>query len=205
MAKRQVGLVLFWLAVICAFAWGIVGSVVQGELFLQVLTFDELSQTIWRYGGPLATTWGLSVPLAALIAAIGVLLYTRATKGTTWKLGLGVFVGFFVSGVVSTVGHHSWLYALMGTLILLFFFGILLSWAKERPRLEGNAAIGADLKLAGYVFLILGIWFTCGVVGWFYSKALLSEPYPVDPINLMIYYALGLGCLFLGQRKTAQG
>jgi hypothetical protein len=92
----------------------------------------------------------------------------------------------------------------MGTLILLCFFWTLWNWAKERSTLQGNAAVGADLKLVGYVFLVIGMWFTCGVVGWFMSEALSNQPYPASPISLMIYFALGLLFISLGQWKTVQ-
>jgi hypothetical protein len=204
MNKQKVGLVVFWLGAIWAFAWGIIGSIIQGKMFLGVMTFEELSQTIWKFNGPLANTWGFSVPLGVLLAGIGVLLYTGAKSATVWKFGLGITVIFFTGAFIGMTGHHSWLYATMATVILLSFFWILWSWAKERPALSGNAAVGADLKLAGYVFLVIGMWFTCGVVGWFYYKAFAGRPYPTDPINVMILYALGLTFICLGQWKTVQ-
>lgn len=204
MNKQKVGLVVFWLAVIWAFAWGIIGSIYQNRFFMKIMEYAEFSQSIWRLEGPLANIWGLGVPLSFIIAAVGVLIYAGAPKATAWKLGLGVPLAFIITVSIAASGHYPWLFSLMGTLILVNFFWILWNWAKERPTLSGNAATGADLKLAGYVFLLMGMWFTCGVVGWFMSKALSSQPYPVSPISLMIYFALGLLFICLGQWKTVQ-
>jgi len=56
MTKQKVGWVLFWIAVIWAIFWGILGSIHQNELYGHVLTFEEFEQTIWATTGPLGLT-----------------------------------------------------------------------------------------------------------------------------------------------------
>ena len=53
MTKKKVGLVLFGIAIIWAFFWGILGSIHQAEFYIGVLTFEELNKTIWAATGPL--------------------------------------------------------------------------------------------------------------------------------------------------------
>ncbi len=96
------------------------------------------------------------------------------------------------------------LYPIAATLILLFFFGVLWFWAKERAALQGQSAAAADLKLVGYVFMLLGVWFTCSVVGWYYAKAFAGQPPMADPIIVMIYFALGWLFLLLGHYRSRQ-
>jgi len=76
MTKQKVGLVLFWIAVIWAFLWGVLGSVFVGSAFNN-LTMAEVNQTMWAFTGPWYLLWVLGVPLGALVAGIGILLYSR--------------------------------------------------------------------------------------------------------------------------------
>lgn len=204
MTKQKVGLVLFWIAVIWAFFWGILGSILQGELYVHVLTFKEFEQTIWATTGPLMTLWGFAPPLAALLAGIGLLLYSGAKGSTVWKFGIGVFLGVIISFVIGSLGHFPPLYAIGGSLILLSFFGILWLWAKERKALQGQSATAADLKLAGYVFMLIAAWFTCGIAGPQWVKAFVDQPPMMEPITVMILFVLGWIFLFLSHYKSSK-
>jgi hypothetical protein len=73
MTKQKIGLVLFWVAVIWAFLWGVLGSFFVGPAFRN-LTMDEANQTMWATTGPWYLLWAFGVPLGALVAGIGVLL-----------------------------------------------------------------------------------------------------------------------------------
>jgi hypothetical protein len=205
MTKQKVGLILFWIGVIWAVSWGILGSIHRIEFFAHVLTFEEFNQTIWATTGIAFALWGGALPLGALAAGIGLLLKSGAKRSTLWKFGLGIALGVIVSVVIGALGHFPPLYAIGGTLILFFFFGVLWLWAKERMTLEGQSATAADLKLAGYVFMLIAVWFTCGISGNPWHKAFVDQPPSLgnaDPIAVMICFILGWLFLFLGHYKS---
>ena len=202
MTKQKVGLVLFWIAIIWAIGWGVIGSIFVDSAFRN-LTMAELNQTMWASEGTWFMVWGLlGVPVAAIVAIIGILLYSGAQGSTVLKYGIGVFLGLFAAMAAGYLGHIPLLFGIGGTLILLFFIGILRFWAKERMALEGATA-AADLKLAGYVFMLIAAWFTCGISSQPFLKA-LEEQSPSTPIHVMILFVLGWFFLFLGHYKSQQ-
>jgi len=201
MTKQKVGLVLFWIAVIWAILWGVIGSVFVGSAFRN-LTMDELNLTMWASQGPWIMTWGLfGVPLAAIVAIIGILLYSDARGSTVLKYGIGIFLVVFAGMAAGFLGHIPLLFGIGGTLILLFFIGILWLWAKERMALKETSTTAADLKLAGYVFMLIAAWFICGVASQPFLKALEGEA-PATPIHVIIFLVLGWFFLFLGHYKS---
>lgn len=201
MTKQKVGLVLFWMSIIWAIGWGVIGSVFVGSAFRN-LTMYELNLTMWAAQGTWTMIWGLfGVPLAAIIAIIGILLYSGAKGSTVLKYGIGVFLGLFAAMASSYLGYIPLLFGIGGTLILLFFIGILWLWAKERMALEGASTAAADLKLAGYVFMLIAAWFICGVASQPFLKALEGEA-PSSPIHVIILLVLGWFFLFLSHYKS---
>ncbi|MFC1481397.1 hypothetical protein ACFL6E_04020 [Candidatus Neomarinimicrobiota bacterium] len=201
MTKQKVGLVLFWIGCAWAIIWGLVIGRLSITPAFQGLTTAELNQTIWALKEPLFLVWALlGVPLGALLAGIGVLLNTGTA---TWKYGTGLFIVFFVGLAGTRLGHMPGLFGIGGILILLSFFGILWFWAAERRTLTGTAAIAADLKLLGYVFMVIGAWFTCGVAGKPFLLAVQDLP-ASSPVNIMVFIALGWVFLFLGHYKSRQ-
>ena len=200
--KQKVGLVIFWIAVIWAFLWGVLGSVFVDSAFKNS-TMDEVNQTMWAIGGTWNLLWAFGVPLAALIAGIGVLLYSGAKGSTVWKYGIGMVLAVFIGMASGFLGHIPALFGIGGTLILLFFIGILWLWAKERLALKGASATAADLKLVGYVFMLIAAWFICGIASIPFLKALEGEA-PATPLHVMVFLVLGWLFLFLGHRKSRQ-
>ena len=201
MTKQKVGLVLFWIAVVWAILWGVIGSFILGPV-VRNLTMDEVSQTMWAIDGPWFFTWGVfGVPVGALIALIGILLHSGAKGSTVWKYGIGGFLALVVSMSVGMVRHSPPLFGLGGTLILLFFIGILWLWAKERTALKDAAAAAADLKLLGYVFFVIAAWFTCGIASMPFAKA-FENVEPTTPLHIMVLFVLGWLFLFLGHYKA---
>jgi hypothetical protein len=95
------------------------------------------------------------------------------------------------------------LFGIGGTLILLFFIGILWLWAKERKALKDAPTTAADLKLIGYVFMLIAAWFICGIASQPFLKALEGET-PSTPIHVMIFLVLGWLFLFLSHYKSRQ-
>jgi hypothetical protein len=202
MTKQKVGLILFWIAVIWVFLWGVLASVFVDSTFY-TKTMDEVNQTMWATTGPWYLLWAFGVPLGALVAGIGALLYAGAKGSTVWKCGVGIFLGIIIGMVSGFLGHIRPLFGIGGTLILLFFIGILKLWSKERLALKGASATAVDLKLVGYVFMLIAAWFICGIASIPFLKALEGEA-PATPIHVMIFLVLGWLFLFLGHRKSRQ-
>jgi hypothetical protein len=200
MTKQKVGLVIFWIAIIWAFLWGVLASVFVDSAFNN-LTMDEVNQTMWATTGPWYLLWAFGVPLGALVAGIGILLYSGAKGSTVWKCGIGIFLGIIIGMVSGFLEHIPALFGIGGALILLFFIGILWLWAKERMALKGTSTAAADLKLVGYVFMLIAAWFICGIAGLPFLKAFEGEA-PTTPIHVMIFLVLGWLFLFLGHYKS---
>jgi len=201
MNTQKIGLVLFWIAVIWAFIWGVLASVFVSSTFH--LTMDEVNQTMWAVTGPWFLIWGFSPPLGALIAGIGLLLYSGAKGSTVWKYGIGIILAVFISMVIGLLGHFPPLFGIGGTLILLFFMGILWLWAKERMALKDLSTTAADLKLVGYVFMLIAAWFICGALAMPFLEAYEGEA-PTSPIYIMIFLVLGWLFLFLSHYKSSK-
>ncbi len=200
MTKQKVGQVLFWIAVIWAILWGVIGSVFVGSAF-RGLTMDEVNQTMWAFTGTWHMLWAFGVPLGALVAGIGLLLYSSAKGSTIWKYGIGIVLAVFIGMAAGFLGHIRPLFGIGGTLILLFFMGILWLWTKERMALKGASTAAADLKLVGYVFMLIAAWFICGIAGQPFLKAFEGEA-PTTPIHVMIFLVLGWLFLFLSHYKS---
>lgn len=199
MTKQKVGLALFWIGFIWAILWGVIVGIFMASA-VRNLTMDELNQTIWAVKG-LRLLWAFGVPLGGLVAGIGVLLYSDAKGSTVWKYGIGIVLAVFISMAIRSLGHIPPLFGIGGTLILLFFIGILWLWAKERMALKGSSTAAADLKLAGYVFMLIAAWYICGIASWPFMKALEGRA-PPTPILVMILLVLGWLFLFLGHYKS---
>jgi hypothetical protein len=201
MNKQKLGLGLFWIAILWAFLWGIIGSIFVDSAFRN-LTMDELNLTMWAQRGPWTMIWALfGVPLAAIVAAVGVLLYSGAKGSTVSKYGIGILLFVFIGMAAGSVGHIPALFGIGGTLILLCFTGILWLWAKERMAIKDGPTTAADLKMVGYVFMLIAAWFICGIASIPFLKALEGES-PSTPIHVMIFLVLGWIFLFLGHRKS---
>ena len=203
MTKQKVGLVIFWVGVSWAILWGVIGSISVSSA-VRSLTMAELNQTVWALGGPLMMLWGLGVPLGAIVAGIGLLLYSGAKGSTVWKFGIGVFVGLVIAMLVTQLGYFPPLFGVGGTLILLFFIGILWLWAKERMALKGSSTTGADLKLVGYVFMLIAAWYICGIASEPFLKAFEGQA-PTSPMHVIVFLVLGWLFLFLGHYKSRHG
>jgi len=76
-------------------------------------------------------------------------------------------------------------------------------WARERMALKDVPTTAADLKLVGYVFMLIAAWFICGIASMPFLKALEGET-PSTPLHVMIFLVLGWLFLFLGHYKSRQ-
>jgi len=201
MNKQKLGLGLFWIAILWAFLLGIIGSIFVGSAFRN-LTMAELELTMWAQQGTWTMIWALlGVPLAAIIAAVGVLLYSGAKGLKAIVFGIGILLSVYIGMVAGSVGHIPALFGIGGTLILLCFTGILWLWAKERMAIKDSPTTAADLKMVGYVFMLIAAWFICGISSIPFLKAMEGES-PSTPIHVMIFLVLGWIFLFLGHHKS---
>jgi hypothetical protein len=159
MTKEKIGLVLFWIGIVWTITWEIVNNVKILPL-MHSLTLDEFNQTVWAFTGPLMLLRGTSMPLGAIVAGIGILLYSSAKGSTVWKVGIGLFVVFIIALVTWTLNFYSApLFGIGGTLILLSFIGNLWLLAKERMALKGSSTTALDFKLVGYVFMLMAAFY----------------------------------------------
>ena len=198
--KKKVGLILFWIGVIWIIFQGVIGSIF-GNSALHALTFDELNQSKWAIMGPLMMVYGFSIQLGALVAGVGLLIYSGAKGSTVWKFGIGILLAFIIATPLQLTGYFPPLFGIGGTLILLFFIGIIWLWAKERIALKGSSATAANFKLVGYVFMLTANWYICAIVARPFFKAFEGQP-PANPIHIMIFFVLGWLFLFLGYYKS---
>jgi len=200
MKKQTIGLVLFWVAVAWSIGWGIMVSIPMGSK-LATLSMEEINQTAWSITGSLMILWGiLGVPLGAIIGGVGVMLYSGAKGLMVWVSGIGAFLILFAAMYSGIFGHISILFAIGGSSILLLFFGILFFWAKERVALKGIHGTAADLRLIGYVFILMAAWFVCGGLGQHFKKVFEGEQMST-PLHIMIFFVLGWLFLFLSHYK----
>lgn len=184
------GKILFLIGVTFTFVMGIIISFDPG--FICNIDPQNLPETIWSYSALCFIFWAFSVPVGIITAATGVLIYAKAERNTILKFGLGTIgVYLFISIVNGPIPHVPILFGIGGTLILLFYFSIL--W-KNAGRLKENA-----FKLAGYTFLMIGFWFTCGLGSRQYQPALGSGESPID---IMTYFVLAMLFFWLSEKHN---
>jgi len=201
MIKRNIGLAVFWISITWMIAWIVVAKVFWSPL-MRTLTLEEINQTIWAYTGPLQFLYGISIPLGAIAAAVGILLYTRARGSTIWMVGVGSFIALILSFATLMFNLYSPpLFGVGGSLILLSFMGILWLWAKERTTLEGSSTAAADFRLVGYVFQLMAAWYLCGKAAEGFVKGLEGLP-TMSMMNILIFLALGWLFLFISHYKS---
>ena len=194
MNRKKIGLILFWVG----FIWAVVGGVVGGisaSSVMNSLTMAELNQSVWAMDGAVFLLYSLSPILGALVAGTGVLLYSGAKGLTIWVFGIGIVLSVVTAVMVTEMGYFPPLFGIGGALILLFFFGIFWIWAKERMALQGSST-ATDIKLAGYTFMLIATWFTCGIGSQPFLKSFDGEG-PGNPITAMLFFVLGWLFLFL--------
>ena len=194
--KQKTGLIVFLFGVIWSLVWGIIISI-SCTTAINTLTMEQLNESVWSLTGPLMLLWGIGgVPLGVVISGIGLLLYTDAKGLTTLIFTIGILIAIFVAMFSGALELYPSLFGIGGTIILLSFFGILWFWAKSRKELKGQGAKAADMRLVGYVFMLIASWFTCGIGGQLIAKAF--EGFDNNPpLHIMIFFVLGWVFLFL--------
>ena len=205
MKRQKVGLIIFWIGALYIIGMGLIASWwVRGAY--RYLTLDQVRESIWTYTSPLFGLWAISVPLGAIFASIGVLIYVQAKKSHIWLFAIGIFAVLLIDilqkwGSIPAPAHWPPLYGIGGALILLFFFGILWFWARRYAVLEESAKIAAEFQLVGYVFLMMAMWYLCGALSRPFQKA-FEGSVPGSPVAIMVFLVLGWLFLFISHYQS---
>jgi len=199
--KQKTGLVIFFFGVVWSLVWGIIISI-PCTTAINSMTMEQLNESAWTLSGPLMLLWGVGgVPLGVVFSGIGLFLYTDAKGFTTLIFSIGILLAIFLAMSTGALGFYPPLFGIGGTIILLSFFGILWFWAKGRKEITGQWAKAADLRLVGYVFLLIATWFTCGLGGQLMGKAFEGFDHP-PPLHILIFFVLGWLFVFLSHNQV---
>ena len=205
MKRQKVGLIIFWIGTLYIIIMGFVTSYwVRGAY--RYLSLEEVRETIWSYTNPLFGLWVVSVPLGAILVAIGLLIYVQAKSSHIWMFGIGTFSVLLIDilekfGSLPSPLHWPPLYGIGGALILLFFFGILWFWARRYAVLEESGKTVAEFQLVGYIFLMMAMWYLCGALSRPFQKVFEGST-PSSPVAIMVFLVLGWLFLFIGHYQS---
>jgi hypothetical protein len=202
-SKRAVGLTLFWIGIAYMVGMGWLASWWFTDTF-RTLTLEEISETAWALDKPLFWLWAFSVPAGSILAGVGILLRV-GSKGThIWSFGIGMVLALTLIQFAPTGTHRPPVFGVLGGLILALFLLMLWFWAKRRANLEGAAKTIADLRLTGYVWLIIAMWYLCGTLGAPYLSAFAELAAGSSPVPVILYLVLAWLFLFLAQYREAK-
>ena len=190
--KLKLGLTIFWIGVILAVAVGGIATHSVTSTFKEASTMEEVNETMWKVPGFWFFLWAFGVPLGAIIAGIGIILYGNGDKSVLFGGGTLLVVAL-VTIINGPLPHIPVLFGIGGNLILLFFFGILWQYSKKLTETSSY------FKLTGYTFLVTGLWFTCEKTARPYLTA--AEGVGESPANIMIYFVLAFLFFYLGERN----
>ncbi|MCP4573704.1 MAG: hypothetical protein GY838_15200 [bacterium] len=196
---KRAGWIIFVAGLLYMVLVGWVGSWINAPQFRN-LPLGELQDTMWSLEKPPFWVWAFSVPVGAILAAVGILLHASRNGSRAGLMGVALFLVSGLAYFATRIGHMPLLFGIGGGLILSSFVGILWLWGKRRGSLSGAARVGADLQLVAYVFFITAAWYLCGRLGQPYLAS-MSELGQSSPLDIMIYLALGWVFLFLGHLK----
>ncbi len=152
--------------------------------------------------------WALAVPLGSVLVLLGVALIAQVERRVFWLLVAGsvLSAAWRVIGTSSTLLPQ--LFGIGGGLITLFFLGLVWSWVKTRPGLSGPERTGSDLRVVGFLFLVVAAWDLCGLLGipTFLLRPEQGQAFAISPgsaINMastiLVLLVLGWAFMFFGQ------
>lgn len=211
MRAKAKGLVLFWVGISYMFVASWLAMWWIAPIWRNTPS-EQFAGTIWAFGGPVFMTIALSVPVGILLAAFGILLYSRSAEASAWLLLVFVIGGVLVSFSMlfpATLSYHPVLFGVAGGLIYVFFFAALWYWGRNYRTLSGGTRTAADLQLASYVFFLLTASLACSLLGNPYSGLLFPERvlqqnalpyYYAMATKMAVYFVLGWFFSFLSQR-----
>jgi hypothetical protein len=202
LTRKNVGLALLWIGIVYMVVMGWLASWWFAATFRD-LTLVEIRETAWALNRPLFWLWAFSVPLGSILAGLGLLLRAGSEASYIWSFVMVMVVALGLTPFVPTETHHPPVFGVVGGVILALFILTVWFWAKSRASLEGPAKRAADLRLTGYVWLIISMWYLCGTVGAPYLTG-LKQLDPGSPVPVIVYLALAWLFLFLAQYTEAK-
>ncbi|UCC71941.1 MAG: hypothetical protein JSV86_16460 [Gemmatimonadota bacterium] len=201
-SKREIGIILLWVGIVYMVVMGWLASWWFAATFRDV-TLAQVAETAWALNRPLFWLWVLSVPLGSVVAGVGILLRVGSKGSHIWSFGVGMVLVLALIQLVPTGTHRPPVFGVVGGLILALFLLTVWFWARSRANLEGPAKTAADLRLTGYVWLIIAMWYLCGTLAARYLSA-FGELAQGSPVPVLLYLALGWLFLFLAQYTEAK-
>jgi hypothetical protein len=211
MKTNRIGLMVFWVFTVYMVGMGFVASWWMVPTYRN-LSPAQISETIWAGDSLFFLIWSLSIPVGAILAGVGLLIYARSKGSRIWLFGVGVTVLLVLIGILPIPGYYPPIFGVGGGLILTLFLITLWFWAKKRSLLEGSARTAADFQLVGYVFFLVAAWYLCGLLG---PPAYLLNPEKVQEfgslqgaqsqaVKIFIFLIFGWLFTFLSQYKAKQ-
>lgn len=191
---ERAGSVIFFIGAAMAVVAGLLVSLNLG--WVCQLSVENPPQSFLSYPALCFIAWAYSVPVGMILAAAGALIWGGAGRHLSWTfLGGTLAVFLFITFANGPMPHVPPLFGIGGALILLFY--VLILWANRR-HFSQNA-----LSLAGYTFLVIGLWWTCGLGSQAYHPELDSNESPID---ILVYFVLAMLFFWLGEaRRRAAG
>jgi nitrate reductase NapE component len=202
--RSRSGMVLVALGLLLIFAVGLVGG--------------------WNANSPPHTYqtslaglgWSMSVPLGILVLVLGAARLARVEArlfGVMAVAMLAVFGWTVVRSIATWPNAQppSLLFGIGGTLMVLFFVGILWHWARGRSRISARNRAVADLRLFGLAFMLIAAWEVCGLFGSpvFLLRPALAAESPLAeyavPVaaTALVYLTVGFGLVFAASHIEA--
>ena len=121
MKTNKTGLILFWISAAYMIAMGFIASFGARSAY-RFMTLDQVRETIWTATSPIFGLWATAIPIGAILAGVGVLVYVRAKGSRIWLYGIGVFLILIIAERLIKSVYFPPLFGVGGGLILASFF-----------------------------------------------------------------------------------
>ena len=200
MRTQRTALTLFWFGLAIAVAFAAIGTWALMRN-LRTLTMEQLDATVWALDSPLFRLWAFSVPLGAILAAIGAFVYVKTRAVFSWIAAVGVLGTVIAMVVVWSRAYNATLFGVGGSIILVSFFAIVWMWMKQNAGRGIQEKTAASVKLIGYIFWINASWFLCGETAKMHLKVFEGSSAP-SPIEIMVFLVLGWLFVLVGDYKS---
>lgn len=108
--------------------------------------------------------WVFSFRIGMLLWLIGAALKCgMEARKVGWLAAGGA--AYLATCYVPIVGYSPPYYGILGVVILVLFLLIVWHWKQRRPSLPRAAQVAGDLRMVGYLFVVMGTWTLCGIFG----------------------------------------
>ena len=210
MKKKNIGLIILLVGFILMITSVIVGKILVPTIkdigFIEYLKSNGSKSLI------MFNLFAVGFPLGAGLMLLGSVLYSRAGKATiAGYILLIVFAALIMIFVSNMAGskHSPVFFGIGGSVILLLFFFLAVSWGKTRHRLDFFAKRAGDYRMAGYLFFVIASWQICGLGGIpFFTlypdkmELFRTLPYAISQTKLiMVLLIIAWGFTLLGCYK----